>query len=175
MTGFLCPLALRLAQLRFLEYWNTFEKHDSLLHNSTLLSHCAGRRPAKPADSARGAFQNTANLRLHWKVPKLAPRRSCLGPTNCDLLVLNCRYQKSSGARGFSIFDFAPGSPFVASRCWRGVCILIDFEKLSLVRHYSFLLFGRFSIVLGISRLGCAAERTKFDAYWSHFDRWCAG
>ena len=93
---------------------------------------------------------------------------------NCDLLVLSCRNQNSPGARGFSIFDFAPGSPVVASRCWRGVCNLIEIEKLALGRHYSFLLFGRFSIVLGISRPGYAAERTKFDVYWSHFDRWCA-
>jgi hypothetical protein len=39
--------AIRLAKLRFLEYWNTFEKHDSLLQKSPLLAPSGGDRLCK--------------------------------------------------------------------------------------------------------------------------------
>jgi hypothetical protein len=92
-----------------------------------------------------------------------------------DHPVLNCRNHNSSGARGFSIFDFAPGFALVASRCWRGVCNLIEIEKLSFVRHKSFLLFARSATNVGVSRLGCEVERTEFDVHRSPFDRCWAG
>jgi hypothetical protein len=119
--------------------------------------------------------QYVASESREWRFAREDARRSCLGPANFDLLVLSCRNQNSSGARGFSIFDFALGSPVVASRCWRIGYNLIEIEKPSVVRHNSFLLFGRFSIVVGFSRLQCEVERTKFDVYRSYFDRWCAG
>jgi hypothetical protein len=46
--------AIRLAQLRFLEYWNTFEKHDSLFQKSPLLAPSGGDRLCKTR-----RFQNT--------------------------------------------------------------------------------------------------------------------
>jgi len=48
-----------------LDYWNTFEKHDSLLQKSMVLAHAGSQRLCKTRRIRPRVFQNTSTLRLH--------------------------------------------------------------------------------------------------------------
>ena len=62
-----CPAAV------FLDYWNTFAKHDSLFQKSSFLAHRVGRHPTNQAPFAGPVFQKSANSRLKMNVPKFTP------------------------------------------------------------------------------------------------------
>jgi hypothetical protein len=125
--------------LAFLDYWNTFAKHDSAFQKSLLLSHLVSGRPGKPGGFANDVFQKWSNSRLMGKVPKipLPGGRTSTDPfvVCATILTLNFGAQRdrwlTANSRGL-----AP-PPAAAGKLWAGSGKLTASFRLSNSKCFS--------------------------------------